>query len=71
MEPLPHLCAAMREEDGAVCVDVDQRPALVQELGREGDPELDGEHGDAALAPPVGEVPLRDGLATLLEPSQF
>jgi hypothetical protein len=50
---------------------VDQRPALVQELGREGDPELDGEHGDAALAPPVGPVPLRDGLATLLEPSKF
>jgi hypothetical protein len=50
---------------------VDQRPALVQELGREGDPELDGEHRDAALAPPVGSVPLRDGLATLLEPSQF
>ncbi len=50
---------------------MDQRPALVQELGREGDPELDGEHGDAALAPPVGPVPLRDGLATLLEPSKF
>ena len=47
VEPLPHLGAAVGEEDRAVRVDGHQRPALVEVHRCEGNPELDGDHRHA------------------------
>ena len=43
------------------CVDVHQRPSLVEELGCEGDTKLGGQDGQPALAPAVGWA-RRDGV---------
>mmetsp|Transcript_15711 Transcript_15711/g.63271 ORF Transcript_15711/g.63271 Transcript_15711/m.63271 type:complete len:848 (-) Transcript_15711:2042-4585(-) len=56
VEALAHLGAAVRDEDRAVGVDVDEGAALVEEFGGERDAEDDGDHGEAALAPRVGRV---------------
>jgi len=50
---LPHLGAAVRDEDGAVLVDVHERAALVHELGGEVDAVLGRQHAQPALPPRV------------------
>ena len=50
---LPHLGAAVRDEDGAVLVDVHERAALVHELGGEVDAVLGRQHAEPALPPRV------------------
>ena len=48
-----HLHTSVCEEDGPVRVDVDQGAVLIEVEGCEGDAELDGDHGQASLLPPV------------------
>lgn len=53
MESLAHLRAPVGQQDGAVRVDVHEGACLVQELHREGDPELRGKEVNAAFPVPV------------------
>ena len=65
MQPLAHLYAAVGDQNCAVCVDVHQRPCLVQELGGEGDAKLGGDDCNGTLAPAVGLIELLAGLLPL------
>mmetsp|Transcript_9523 Transcript_9523/g.19035 ORF Transcript_9523/g.19035 Transcript_9523/m.19035 type:complete len:514 (-) Transcript_9523:2411-3952(-) len=56
VQPLAHFGAAVRDEHGAVGVDVDERRRLVHELGGERHAELHRRRRNAALLPPVGGV---------------
>ena len=48
----------MREEDGAISIDVDEGSCLVQVLQAKGYAVFGGNHGHASLQPPVGPVVL-------------
>ena len=56
VEALPYLHAPVGEEDGAVCVDVDQGTRLVQVLQPKGYAVFGGHHGHAPLKPFVDSV---------------
>ena len=68
VEPLPHLGAAVVDQDRAVLVDVDQGAGLVERHEVEGDAELHRGHGQPALGVRVRGVEGRDLRPPLLDP---
>ncbi len=64
VQALPHFRAAVRDEDGAVVIDVHEGAGLVEPEGGEGDAEFGGDQGQPALLPFVGGVELGDGFAS-------
>jgi hypothetical protein len=62
VDALPHLGGARRDLHGAVEIDVDEGAALVEELGVEGDAELDRRHREAPQVGLRGRVEGAHGL---------
>ncbi len=66
VQALAHLGATVVQVDAAIGIDVDQRTALVEEGGGEGDAELDRGQRQALLQHRVGPVEGLDGFASSL-----